>query len=190
MTPDYSKAALVRFLDTAGSQGLLNSNTLSGWRAAVARILEDVTDDVDVRTIDVVTAIKRYHNKQPGVLKGNSLKEYERRLTRALADFAVFTDDPTKYAGRGRGPSEAGNSNAKGDKAGKRRPQVSARTPMSPAPAATPSAVVGLSLEFPIRPDFLASIIVPRDMKVHEARRLASFIMTLASDYVPKVEID
>jgi hypothetical protein len=54
-------------------QSLLNANTARGWTAACVRILEDVADTDDTRKIDVPTAIKRYHNKHPGDLKGNSL---------------------------------------------------------------------------------------------------------------------
>jgi hypothetical protein len=38
------------------------------------------------------------------------------------------------------------------------------------------SAVVGLNFDYPIRPDFLASLIVPRDLNVAEARRLTAFL--------------
>jgi hypothetical protein len=44
----------------------------------------------------------------------------------------------------------------------------------------------GISLDFPLRDDFLAQVIVPRDLKVNEARRLCAFVMTLAGDYEPK----
>jgi hypothetical protein len=196
--PDYSKAALERFLNTAGDQGLLNSNTVSGWKYAVARILEDYAMGDDMRAVDPGTAVKRYHHKHPGVMKGTSLKEYERRLTRALADFKVFVDDPTKYAGRGRGPTEAtGNgAKAKTKKSGK---PIKVEGPIEvmnvptfnrlaelAATGVVPSAIVGLRLEFPMRSDFLATVMVPRDMKIHEARRFADFIMTLAENYVPK----
>lgn len=52
--------------------------------------------------------------------------------------------------------------------------------------AVRPGAIAGLSLEFPMSPDFLAQIVVPRDMKAGEARRLSRFIMALAHDYEPK----
>lgn len=187
--PDFSKAALTRFLMVAVEQGLLNPNTAAGLRAACMRILEDVADTDDVRKVDVKTAIRRYHNKHPGELKGTVLAEYERRLKRALTDFVQYTEDPTSYKGRGRGPTDT----ERGGRAQRKKtipvkdqtitPQAGAvRVEGSPPRLA---AVAGLSLEFPMRADFLAQVVVPRDMKVDEARRLSRFIMTLAMDYAP-----
>ena len=88
MDQQFSKNALLTFLETVVRQGLVNSNTAAGWKAAFSRILEDVPDQEDVRKIDVPTAIKRYHNKHPGELKPTSLKEYERRLV-VLVDAGV-----------------------------------------------------------------------------------------------------
>jgi hypothetical protein len=158
----------------------------SEWPYKFSSVLEDVADTDDVRTVDVATAIRRYHNKHPGELKGTVLKEYERRLKLALADFVQYTDEPTSYKGRGRGPS---NSNDGG-----RPPRKAKNQTVTPATGhlsiegAAPklTAVAGLSLEFPMRADFLAQVVVPRDMKADEARRLSRFIMTLALDYEPK----
>jgi len=36
-----------------------------------------------------------------------------------------------------------------------------------------------------MRPDFLAQVVIPRDMKVDEAKRLSRFILTLALDFQP-----
>jgi hypothetical protein len=184
MDSDYSKAALMRFLSFTVEHGLLNQNTAAGWSAACTRILEDVADGDDVRGVEPATAIKRYHNKHPGELKGTVLKEYERRLTRALIDFVKYTEDPTSYKGRGRGPTPDGT--------GKPKPRNSkAQTTAEPQKAApanavniasTVGALTGLSYDFPIRPGFLAQVVVPRDMKVDEARRLARFVMALAVD--------
>ena len=40
-----------------------------------------------------------------------------------------------------------------------------------------------------MRPDFLAQVVIPRDMKVVEARRFSRFILTLAQDYQPPDEV-
>jgi hypothetical protein len=39
-----------------------------------------------------------------------------------------------------------------------------------------------LTVPFPLRPDFLASVQIPRDLRKGEADRLAAFIKTLAMD--------
>ncbi|HUN74374.1 MAG TPA: hypothetical protein VMU40_07660 [Steroidobacteraceae bacterium] len=188
MDADYSKAALMRFLDLLVPQGLMKPNTVAGLRAACGRILEDVADGDDVRKIDVGTAIRKYHNRHPGELKGTVLAEYERRLKRALTDFVQYTDNPKSYKGRGRGPGASGEG-----KAARKAKVTATDTNIIPGTGALAikgdppfvAAVAGLTLSYPLRADFLAQVVVPRDMTSAEARRLASFIMTLAADYAP-----
>ncbi|MFZ5698437.1 MAG: hypothetical protein ACOY9J_06935 [Pseudomonadota bacterium] len=199
MTDDYSKAALARFLDIVTQQGLVNTNTGMGWKAACNRIFEDVPDEEDVRTIDVDTAIKRYNNRHPGTMKPSSLKEYERRLKTAIRAFTSWVHDPSGYKPHGK--SSAKGTNGKScESTEKGTPKKKGGTPdaidttgSTPATAplrqeavpARPHVIHGLSLEFPMRPDFLAQVVVPRDMRADEAKRLSRFIMTLAQDYEP-----
>lgn len=188
MDADYSKAALMRFIDLLVPQGLMNANTVAGLRAACMRILEDVADGDDVRKVDVGTAIRKYHNRHPGELKGTVLKEYERRLARSLADFVQYTEDPTSYKGRGRGPTPGGEGkSARSAKEKVKNTTIAPPTGSLTLRGDTPAvaAVAGLSLSYPLRTDFLAQVVVPRDMTSMEARRLAGFIMTLATDYAP-----
>ena len=185
---DYSKAAMKRFMTVAVDQGLLNPNTAAGWNAAIACVFEDVGDGDDVRAVDVATAIKRYHNKHPGELKGTVLAEYQRRVKRVIHDFVKYTDDPTSYKGRGKSPTDPANNS----KTPKKKPAAPAsNTIITPGPGTIsvtgfPLKVgVGMSLDYNLRPDFLAQVVVPRDMNSQEARRLANFIMALATDYQP-----
>lgn len=46
-----------------------------------------------------------------------------------------------------------------------------------------------LCLDFPLRPDFLAQLVIPREMYEYEAKRLCAFIMTLALKEAPAVMI-
>jgi hypothetical protein len=41
----------------------------------------------------------------------------------------------------------------------------------------------GIELAYPLRPDLLAQVIVPRDLTVEEARRMGAFLVTLAVDF-------
>jgi hypothetical protein len=45
----------------------------------------------------------------------------------------------------------------------------------------------GISLDYPLRPDLLAQVVVPRDLTVEEARRMGAFLVTLAADFRPPV---
>jgi hypothetical protein len=48
-----------------------------------------------------------------------------------------------------------------------------------------PPVSAGLSLPYPIRSDFLAQVVIPRDLTVEEAKRLGAFLLTLAADFKP-----
>jgi len=40
----------------------------------------------------------------------------------------------------------------------------------------------GLTLDYPLRPDFLAQVVIPRDLTTEEARRMVAFLLALTSD--------
>jgi len=52
-------------------------------------------------------------------------------------------------------------------------------------PPMPPRRAEALALPFPLRPAFLAQVVVPRDMTKDEARRLCAFIASLACVAVP-----
>ena len=187
----YTKAALQRFLNIAAAQSLMNPNTVGGYKAAVTKVLEQVPDTTDVRTVDLATEVRRYNNAHPGELSPNSLGQYQRRLQVVIAELGKYVADPTKYKGRGRSPVE---SPVNGKRVEVKRPKAKSTEPAptpaaaAPTPPPMPAQVAGLSYAYPLRGDFLAQVVVPRDMKAEEARRLTRFIMTLAHDYTPSTE--
>jgi len=188
MSADFSKAALLRFLDTIGTQGLANPSTAHGFKVACTKILADLSteEEGDVRKVDVDTAIRRFANKNPGTLSPSSLTEYGRRVNRAISEFNKYVENPAGFKPIGRGSSGSskvkknarkGRKSPKGGSGEVDRPHTPSFTPP------TPSA--GLTLAFPLRGDFLAQVVVPRDMKIEEAKRLSAFIMTLSPEYDP-----
>lgn len=185
MSSDYSKSGLLKFLDTVVAKGLVNSNTASGLKAACTRILDDLADADDVRKVDVNSAVVRYNNRNPGVLSPNSLAEYQRRVSRAISDFASWVENPAGFKPRARRAS--GKNGRKSDGASSGNGVVARQE--APAPAAhaeLPTATsMGLPLNYPLRPDFLAQVVIPRDLTAEEARRLGAFLLTLAADFRP-----
>jgi hypothetical protein len=182
MTSDFSKNALMRFLDTVVAKGLMNANTAGGLKAACSRILDDLADTDDVRGVDVNTAVVRYNNRNPGALSPNSLAEYQRRVSRAISDFVSWVESPASFKPRVRGAS--GKNGRKTENAsGQRTAAAHPDTPVHMA-SLTPAST-GLPLSYPLRPDFLAQVVIPRDLTAEEARRLGAFLMTLAADFRP-----
>ena len=190
-TSEYSKEALKHFLNAAALQGLVNGNTAAGWKAAFSKILENVADGEDVRNVDVKTAIRRYNNAHPGELSPASLLTYERRLNVMIAEFQSYVAEPAKYKGHGRHPTTGINRRkVEGRNPAESVHRSSAEVVPGTGSLATsgsrpPQSTGGLALEFPMRPDFLAQVVVPRDMRLDEARRFTAFILTLAADYSP-----
>lgn len=179
--PDYSRAALARFIEFVVAKGLVHPATAQGWRVATSKVLEELppAEVEDVRRIEVEPTFKDFLNRYPGRLSPASVGEYRRRVGRAIEEFMRWMDDPGSYAFRT--PPRAPKADPR------RRPGAApapARTaPNGPAPA--PTRAHGMSLEYPLRPDLLAQVVVPRDLTVEEARRMGAFLVTLAVDFRP-----
>lgn len=185
---NYNKAALLKFADDLEKRGLAKSNTAQSLKVAANQILDGLSpeEEADVRKVDVETAVRKFHNKNPGKLSPKSLAEYQRRVSLLIRELVKYHDNPTGYSGIGRGaPTSNGGKQTK-QKAVKRASE-SAGTAREPAVEREQPRPVksGLSLDYPLRPDFLAQVVVPRDLKADEARRLCAFVMTLAADFEP-----
>jgi hypothetical protein len=192
----YTKAALFAFLKKAETTGLYKANTVGGLRAAAMRLLEDVGDADDVRSVDVDEAALRYHNRHPSELSSASLAEYQRRLRRLLDEFSAFNENPAGYRPKGRiTRAAAGKTNGESDQKGQVRAGRASKVGSEVSEAdsddiqssatASVSRVPMLRLSYPIRDDVLAEIAVPRGMTTEEAKRLCAFVMTLAKDFAP-----
>lgn len=184
MNTDYSVRGLLRFLDLLVEKGLGKANTVMSLKVAVAKVLADLSteEEADVRRIDVELAVKKLNNRFPNQLAPRTLAEYQRRTTVAVREFVAYLEDPSGYRGIGRDGRNTKPTAA--ERRPSRREPVAADTTVREAVASPPPAGgTGLSLAFPLRPDFLAQVVVPRDLKTDEAKRLAAFIATLAADY-------
>ena len=184
---DYSKRALMEFIETSIKKGWINLNTGGGVRTACRQILDQVADDEDVRGVDVLDAIARFANRNPGKLSGPSLGVYRSRVQGMLDSFVSFVGDPVAY----RPPKAAGARLKNGEaKLGLVSPKTREGTTSTPTQPPTPAShttpvratatETSLTLPFNLRPDFLAQITVPRDLTKEEAKRLAAFIDALA----------
>lgn len=188
---DFSKRALVAFIENAITKGRMNKNTGGGVRAACNKILELVESEEDVRGVDVKAAILQYNNRHPGELSGDSLRVYESRVRGAIDSFVQSVQDPTSF----KFPNKANGTTGKKPKAAPSAAKTSVATTGSevadPPPGGANAAAVqhagvatdiSLRLPFPLRPTFLAHVVIPRDLTKDEAKRLALFIDALAQD--------
>lgn len=183
-----NKAGLVQFTAMITDKGWINPNTGGAWKAAITKILGDVAPDADVRTIDVDTAVRYFNNRNPGDLTPESLQTYAKRVKNAIANYISYIDNPAKYRAPARTPSVNGAKKSTSQTVAKsditdvtviEQPPPASHTParMEPISLATEA---NLALPFPLRPGYLAQVVIPRDMTKAEAIRLCAFIQTLA----------
>ena len=179
-----TKDKVLTFIDFLIAKGLMNSNSGGAWKSAVGRILEDYAPDADLSDVDVPSEIVRYNNRHPNKLSPDSLQTYQRRVQQVLSEFAKYQASPTTYKGAASRPI---TSNGKAEK---RRPQpgdVVIEVPpgqigvQGHAPTARVTDT-SLAMPFPLRQNFLAQLVIPRDMTKDEANRLCAFIQALAQD--------
>lgn len=188
-----TKAGLIQFVEMITSKGWINPNTGGGWKAAVTKILGDTPADEDVHKIDVETSIRRYNNLHPGELSPASLLQYEKRIKQAIEQYKNYVAEPTKYKAPARPLSAAPKRPEKNGKAKVEKLPITEVTVIEndvpPAPHPQQHHVpamrslateANLVLPFPLRPDYLAQIVIPRDMTKDEAGRLCAFIQALA----------
>jgi len=193
--PDYSRAALARFIEYVVAKGLVNPSTAQGWRVATTKVLEELTAEelADVRRIDVEDTFRAFLHRNPGRLSPASVGEYRRRVGRAIEEFVRWVDDPGAYGalgsaavrqGDGPGPRRRGRARVSTAAAGEVR-SAGHVDGAAAAPSQPPRRRDGLALEYPLRPGFLAQVVVPPDLTVDEARRMGAFLLTLSPDYKP-----
>lgn len=192
-----TKADVLRYLDTAALKGLLNVHTANGWKAATRRILENVADEDDVSEFDVPGAVFQFNNRHPGLMAPESLRQYEIRVGRAIKEAQLYQSDPARY----KAPVAAQASKPRKVVPDKEAPKDKRADMVVTSPEGETLLVemkthqqqrfatdVSLALPFPLRPGFLAQIVIPRDLSKPEADRLCAFIQALAQAPAQEVE--
>ena len=192
MSSTYSKKELIGFLTYIRDKKLVKYQTGTSWITAASKLLSDLspTEEIDVREVDIELAVHRVANETDNNISPSTLSEYRRRTKRAIEEFIVWKENPASYRPRGFGKSRQDSANNQLSKH-RQKSDTLKRSNIVSAPDVLVEDTVsvfssGLNLSYPLRPDFLAQIIVPRDINQLEAKRLGAFILTLSSDYQPE----
>jgi hypothetical protein len=131
----------------------------------------------------VDATFRAFLNRNPGRLSPASVGEYRRRVGRAIEEFVRWVEDPGGYGFRG---APRLDSRRRLDAVAPDTGRGARQGPSSTARGGTGSQISGgITLQYPLRPDMLAHVIVPRDLTVEEARRMGAFLVTLAVDFRP-----
>lgn len=178
MVNAFSADDLLDFLDHASDRGLMPAATAQALAVATRNVLGVLSDQEkkDMSRQDIDGVIKRFNNKRAKDFNPSSLKEYGRRLHRAVALFLQWREDPVNFSVKTRSAAGA----RKREKA-KGQVQV---TPDSGDFFEDNNARTGTyNSSVPVRPGVVVTLAnVPHDLTKAEADRLASFVRMLAID--------
>ncbi len=177
MANGYSADDLQGFLDHAGDKGLMPAATAQALAVATRNVLAILSDTekADLSQLDLDAAIKRFTNKRAKDVNPTSLKEYGRRVRRAVELFLTWREDPANFTIKTRTTS-----------APRKRDKGSANNEPVARDAADQSAeeVAGTyRSSVPVRPGLVVTLVnIPNDLTSAEAERIAGFVRMLALD--------
>ena len=165
----------------AGNKGLMAKRTAEAYAGACRQVLsvQDAWENLDFETLDAENLLLRFKNLSE--LNPSSLATYEGRFRRAVESYRSYLSDPAKWQYTPRRRSRGVQSRS------------SNRTPRVRAPQQTPSTpnITGSSSDalqeysYPIRPDVMARLAIPRDATSAEINKLVAWARTLANDFEP-----
>jgi len=176
MANTYSADDLLEFLDHAGDRGLMPAATAQALAVATRNVLGILSDaeKADLRQLDLDAIVRRFTNKRAKDFNPSSLKEYGRRIRRAVDLFLSWRDDPANFTVKTR--TTAGPR--------KRDKELGSDEPMTRETSTeqVPDEVAGTYRSaIPIRPGLVVTLVnIPNDLSSAEAERIAGFVRMLA----------
>lgn len=176
MANSYSADDLLGFLNHAGDHGLMPAATAQALAVATRNVLGNLAENekADLSRLDLDTAIKRFNNKRARDFSPASLKEYGRRIRRAVDLYLSWRENPANFTIRTRTTTAA----RKRDMGSADDEPVARETRTEQVPdevAGTYRSAV------PIRPGLVVTLLnIPSDLTEAEAERIAGFVKMLA----------
>ncbi|HEY1771068.1 MAG TPA: hypothetical protein VGG02_12520 [Chthoniobacterales bacterium] len=167
---------LLEFIDHASDRGLMPAATAQALAVATRNVLGVLTDEekCDLGGQDLDAVIKRFNNKRAKDFNPSSLKEYARRVHRAIDLYLNWRADPANFTVKTR--TTAG-SRKKG-KAAEITDHDEGNSAFDPTTVGQPGTYQS---SLPVRAGVVVTLAnVPHDLTTAEANRLAEFIKMLA----------
>ena len=177
MANAYSLDDLIDFLDHAGDRGLMPAATAQALAVAARNVLGVLSDQEknDLSDQDLDSVIKRFNNKRAKDFSPTSLKEYGRRVHKAVELFLAWREDPANFTVKTRATASP-RKKEKGRSSGPQQSdtEFDQSDQQQTAPGTYHSAI-------PVRPGVVVTLAnVPYDLTKAEAERLAGFVRMLA----------
>ncbi len=181
MTNDYSLDDLLDFLSHTGNKGMMPTATSRAFAVAARNVFGvlDPEEQKNIGKISLEAVIKRFNNKRARDFNPGSLKEYARRVQRAVELFEQWKENPADFSVKTR----ATNTRRKSTKI-KNGDNVNEEASTSTTPLAlhAPSSRHGTyQSSFPVGPGRVITVSnIPEDLSSSEAEKLAQFVRMLA----------
>ncbi len=157
----------------------MNQNTAGALRAACSQVLKamDGWETIDVTSIDVDDLLRRFSNLRAKDFTPGSLGTYEQRFRRALESYLEYVKNPSAWK-----PASSPSPSAKAG-AARKKPDSHHAHDKSTATVPDASPRGGLvDYPFPIRDGQTARLVLPRDLRSSEVKRLTAFMNTLVDE--------
>lgn len=184
---DGTAAGMIAWLGWVIDKNEMVDSTASALRTGCQKVLA-VEDDwglVDVRTMDVDAIVNRFRNKHRGDMKTSTLDAYEQRLRQSVDMYVKWlNDDPTWKPAQRRRTPKAAPSNG-GSHTVSTAPKKALPPHQEPPKVDLPPQPGMITYPFPIRPGMQGRIMLPEDLTMREAKRIAAFVSTLAFEDEP-----
>lgn len=189
MESGHSVDDLVDFLNHAGERGLMPAATAQALAVATRNVFSvlDEPERSNLPLEDIDGVIRRFTNKRARDFNPASLKEYGRRVRRAVEMYQQWKNDPANFTVKTRSTTPGKKKERPNGKA----PLSAVARPLPDDPEMSPSVSLGSSpmvtsggyqTAFPVRPGQVVTVSnIPFDLSTSEAERLAQFIRLLAS---------
>lgn len=176
MTNDYTMNDLLDFLNHAGDKGFMPAATAQALAVASRNVFGvlEANEQKNIKTLDLDVIIKRFNNKRAKDFSPASLKEYGRRVRKALDLYDQWKNNPADFSVKTRAPRKS-----------RKETSTEPRHSEIPTPEnhASTKQAGGYQSSFPVRPGRVVTILnIPEDLTSAEAEKLASFVRVLAVD--------
>ena len=167
----------VAFFPWAANQGLMNSNTAGGLKAAVKEVLSAVEPDTwettDISKIDLADYADRFERKRMSKFKPGSLHVYKSRFKNGIAMYLKYLESPSTWRYTAERPSK---------ERGKTKRAAGEQMPNNAQNASVTPSGNTIQYPYPIRNGLVVTLNLPPDLTSREAQRLSAFISSLAVD--------
>lgn len=181
MTDSHSVEDVIGFLNHAGERGLIPAATAQALAVATRNVFSVLGEEerAALPLDDLDGVIRRFTNKRARDFNPASLKEYGRRVRRAVEMYLRWREDPANFTVKTRTTTPA-RKRATAAAPGQTEPVVDQHVFCDHA-VLNPHEGSGYQTAFPVRPGQVVQLRnVPHDLTASEAERLAQFIRLLA----------